>query len=90
MAKTGYTPTDPAVEQQLAEWHASSDAAEVPVRFRNLGFAIKAIIIGFLILWLVGLIITGMIGFIFLPFFWLPFVGTIIAILFAIRWVMNK
>ena len=47
MAKTGYTPTDPAVEQQLAEWRASSDAPEVPVRFRNLAFAIKAAIIGF-------------------------------------------
>ena len=89
MTKTGYTPTAPAVEQQLSEWRAASSAPEAPLRFRALGFGIKAIIITLLILWIAGFIILLPLAFFFSPavlivVFWVS------VSLFVIRWVMKK
>jgi hypothetical protein len=89
MAKTGYTPTDPAVERQLAEWRASSSEPDAPVRFRALGSAVKAAVIAPLGLWLVLLAVMFPFSIFFPPLgLGILFCGSMIIL--AIRWIMKK
>lgn len=90
MAKTGYSPTDPAVEQQLIAWRATSNAPEAPLRFRALGFTIKATIIALLILWIAGFILLLPFAIFFFPPAVLMVAFWVSVTLLAIRWMVKK